>query len=167
MDFEDFVELMGPRMMGETAHMLGLKELQSAFVQVGKPLIIKNLFRFLRSFLPFNQNMFKFTHFSHTCPVVWPWWRWKDQPGGNERGSQDAAGGEVEERRAGRDPEGAGHQRRRKHWLWRLDRKVSTGAHVRCHTGCMHAVTLDACMLCASDDFLLLFSEFVMMLSIR
>lgn len=35
MDFEDFVELMGPRMMGETAHMLGLKELQSAFVQVG------------------------------------------------------------------------------------------------------------------------------------
>lgn len=34
MDFEDFVELMGPRMLGETAHMLGLKELQSAFVQV-------------------------------------------------------------------------------------------------------------------------------------
>ncbi|KAM8746773.1 calcium-binding protein 2-like [Acanthopagrus schlegelii] len=33
MDFEDFVELMGPRMMGETAHMLGLKELQSAFTQ--------------------------------------------------------------------------------------------------------------------------------------
>lgn len=36
MDFEDFVELMGPRMMGETAHMLGLKELQSAFVQVSQ-----------------------------------------------------------------------------------------------------------------------------------
>lgn len=36
MDFEDFVELMGPRMMGETAHMLGLKELQSAFVQVSR-----------------------------------------------------------------------------------------------------------------------------------
>lgn len=34
MDFEDFIELMGPRMMGETADMLGLKELQSAFVQV-------------------------------------------------------------------------------------------------------------------------------------
>ncbi|XP_059211098.1 calcium-binding protein 2 isoform X1 [Centropristis striata] len=33
MDFEDFTELMGPRMMGETAHMLGIKELQSAFVQ--------------------------------------------------------------------------------------------------------------------------------------
>ncbi|KAM7366105.1 hypothetical protein PAMP_015573 [Pampus punctatissimus] len=33
MDFEDFIELMGPRMMGETADMLGLKELQSAFVQ--------------------------------------------------------------------------------------------------------------------------------------
>lgn len=35
MDFEDFTELMGPRMMGETADMLGLKELQSAFLQVG------------------------------------------------------------------------------------------------------------------------------------
>lgn len=34
MDFEDFTELMGPRMMGETADMLGLKELQSAFLQV-------------------------------------------------------------------------------------------------------------------------------------
>lgn len=34
MDFEDFTELMGPRMMGETTNMLGLKELQSAFVQV-------------------------------------------------------------------------------------------------------------------------------------
>ncbi|KAM9827369.1 calcium-binding protein 2-like [Neosynchiropus ocellatus] len=33
MDFEDFTELMGPRMMGETANMLGLKELQSAFLQ--------------------------------------------------------------------------------------------------------------------------------------
>lgn len=36
MDFDDFVELMGPRMMGETADMLGLKELQSAFVQVSQ-----------------------------------------------------------------------------------------------------------------------------------
>ncbi|XP_061921134.1 calcium-binding protein 4-like isoform X2 [Entelurus aequoreus] len=34
MDFEDFIELMGPRMMGETADMLGLKELQSAFLQM-------------------------------------------------------------------------------------------------------------------------------------
>ncbi|KAF7657114.1 hypothetical protein LDENG_00031980 [Lucifuga dentata] len=33
MDLDDFIELMGPRMMGETADMLGLKELQSAFVQ--------------------------------------------------------------------------------------------------------------------------------------
>ncbi|XP_076026907.1 calcium-binding protein 2-like [Genypterus blacodes] len=33
MDLEDFTEMMGPRMMGETAHMVGLKELQSAFVQ--------------------------------------------------------------------------------------------------------------------------------------
>ncbi|XP_013874701.1 calcium-binding protein 2 [Austrofundulus limnaeus] len=33
MDFDDFIELMGPRMMGETTNMLGLKELQSAFLQ--------------------------------------------------------------------------------------------------------------------------------------
>ncbi|KAM4536818.1 calcium-binding protein 2-like [Odontesthes bonariensis] len=33
MDFEDFTELMAPRMMGETVDMLGLKELKSAFVQ--------------------------------------------------------------------------------------------------------------------------------------
>lgn len=43
MDFDDFIELMGPRMMGETADMLGLKELQSAFVQVSQ-LIIHELF---------------------------------------------------------------------------------------------------------------------------
>lgn len=54
MDFEDFVELMGPRMMGETAHMLGLKELQSAFVQVS---------RLLNNFLPFHRT-FKFTQLS-------------------------------------------------------------------------------------------------------
>jgi hypothetical protein len=35
MDFDDFCELMGPRIMGETADMLGLKELRSAFSQVG------------------------------------------------------------------------------------------------------------------------------------
>ncbi|XP_063042549.1 calcium-binding protein 2 [Engraulis encrasicolus] len=33
MDFEDFCELMGPRILGETADMLGLKELQSSFLQ--------------------------------------------------------------------------------------------------------------------------------------
>ncbi|XP_062864769.1 calcium-binding protein 2 isoform X2 [Trichomycterus rosablanca] len=33
MDFDDFCELMGPRMMVETAHMLGLKELQCSFKQ--------------------------------------------------------------------------------------------------------------------------------------
>ncbi|XP_028842110.1 calcium-binding protein 2-like [Denticeps clupeoides] len=33
MDFDDFCELMGPRMMGETADMLGLKELQCSFKQ--------------------------------------------------------------------------------------------------------------------------------------
>ena len=33
-DFDDFCELMGPRMLAETAHMVGLKELRSAFKQV-------------------------------------------------------------------------------------------------------------------------------------
>ncbi|XP_066517023.1 calcium-binding protein 2 isoform X1 [Hoplias malabaricus] len=33
MDFDDFCELMGPRMMTETAHMLGLKELKCSFNQ--------------------------------------------------------------------------------------------------------------------------------------
>lgn len=61
MDFEDFVELMGPRMMGETAHMLGLKELQSAFVQVS---------RFLSNALTFNCITLKFPRFSHACPAV-------------------------------------------------------------------------------------------------
>ncbi|XP_048825757.1 calcium-binding protein 2-like [Brienomyrus brachyistius] len=32
-DFDDFCELMGPRMMEETAHMMGIKELQCAFRQ--------------------------------------------------------------------------------------------------------------------------------------
>uniref|UniRef100_A0A3B3DE33 Calcium binding protein 4 n=1 Tax=Oryzias melastigma TaxID=30732 RepID=A0A3B3DE33_ORYME len=35
-DFDDFCELMGPRMVAETAHMVGLKELRSAFRQVSK-----------------------------------------------------------------------------------------------------------------------------------
>lgn len=36
-DFDDFCELMGPRMLSETAHMIGLKELRSAFKQVRGP----------------------------------------------------------------------------------------------------------------------------------
>lgn len=36
-DFDDFCELMGPRMLAETAHMVGLKELRSAFKQVRCP----------------------------------------------------------------------------------------------------------------------------------
>ncbi|XP_011473579.1 calcium-binding protein 2 isoform X1 [Oryzias latipes] len=32
-DFDDFCELMGPRMVAETAHMVGLKELRCAFRQ--------------------------------------------------------------------------------------------------------------------------------------
>lgn len=33
-DFDDFCELMGPRMLAETAHMVGLRELRCAFKQV-------------------------------------------------------------------------------------------------------------------------------------
>ncbi|XP_053274636.1 calcium-binding protein 4 isoform X1 [Pleuronectes platessa] len=32
-DFDDFCSLMGPRMLAETAHMVGLKELRCAFKQ--------------------------------------------------------------------------------------------------------------------------------------
>ena len=33
-DFEDFVELMGPKMLEETADMIGVKELRDAFKEV-------------------------------------------------------------------------------------------------------------------------------------
>ena len=34
-DFEDFVELMGPKLLAETADMIGIKELKEAFREVG------------------------------------------------------------------------------------------------------------------------------------
>lgn len=34
MDFEDFVELMTPKLLAETAGMIGLKELKDAFREV-------------------------------------------------------------------------------------------------------------------------------------
>lgn len=34
MDFEDFVELMGPKLLAETADMIGVKELRDAFKEV-------------------------------------------------------------------------------------------------------------------------------------
>lgn len=36
MDFEDFVELMGPKLLAETADMIGVKELRDAFREVRK-----------------------------------------------------------------------------------------------------------------------------------
>lgn len=36
-DFDDFCELMGPRMLAETAHMVGLREIRCAFKQVRGP----------------------------------------------------------------------------------------------------------------------------------
>lgn len=38
MDFEDFVELMTPKLIAETAGMIGLKELKEAFREVGSAL---------------------------------------------------------------------------------------------------------------------------------
>lgn len=35
-DFEDFVELMGPKLLAETADMIGVKELRDAFKEVRK-----------------------------------------------------------------------------------------------------------------------------------
>lgn len=37
MDFEDFVELMGPKLLAETADMIGVKELRDAFREVSAP----------------------------------------------------------------------------------------------------------------------------------
>lgn len=36
MDFEDFVELMAPKLLAETAGMIGMKELRDAFKQVSR-----------------------------------------------------------------------------------------------------------------------------------
>lgn len=36
-DFEDFVELMGPKLLAETADMIGVKELRDAFREVRRP----------------------------------------------------------------------------------------------------------------------------------
>lgn len=38
MDFEDFVELMAPKLLAETAGMIGVKELKDAFKEVSKSL---------------------------------------------------------------------------------------------------------------------------------
>lgn len=40
MDFEDFVDLMGPKMLAETADMIGVKELRDAFREVGVPCLL-------------------------------------------------------------------------------------------------------------------------------
>lgn len=39
MDFDDFVELMGPKMLAETADMIGVKELRDAFREVSSRLL--------------------------------------------------------------------------------------------------------------------------------
>ena len=39
-DFEDFVELMGPKMLAETADMIGVKELRDAFKEVRMDILV-------------------------------------------------------------------------------------------------------------------------------
>lgn len=51
-DFEDFVELMGPKMLAETADMIGVKELRDAFKEV-----CGTVFTY-REFPHISQNMF-------------------------------------------------------------------------------------------------------------
>ena len=43
MDFEDFVELMGPKMLAETADMIGVKELRDAFKEVCQTICNKKI----------------------------------------------------------------------------------------------------------------------------
>lgn len=40
MDFEDFVELMTPKLLAETAGMIGLKELKDAFKEVSSTYLL-------------------------------------------------------------------------------------------------------------------------------
>lgn len=43
-DFDDFVELMGPKLLAETADMIGVKELRDAFKEVRQAnLFTKNI----------------------------------------------------------------------------------------------------------------------------
>uniref|UniRef100_G1KJT1 Calcium binding protein 2 n=1 Tax=Anolis carolinensis TaxID=28377 RepID=G1KJT1_ANOCA len=44
-DFDDFVELMGPKMLAETADMIGMKELRDAFreVRITQPITLRTL----------------------------------------------------------------------------------------------------------------------------
>lgn len=43
-DFEDFVGLMGPKLLAETADMIGIKELRNAFKEVGGELYKINIY---------------------------------------------------------------------------------------------------------------------------
>ena len=45
-DFEDFVELMGPKLLAETADMIGIKELKDAFREVRGSELNSRLFLF-------------------------------------------------------------------------------------------------------------------------
>lgn len=51
MDFEDFVELMAPKLLAETAGMIGVKELKDAFREVGPTATTRILTVLLKSIL--------------------------------------------------------------------------------------------------------------------
>lgn len=55
-DFDDFVELMGPKLLAETADMIGIKELKDAFreVRLSGVTVIKALMSFYHSFSSFS-----------------------------------------------------------------------------------------------------------------
>lgn len=55
-DFEDFVELMGPKLLAETADMIGVKELRDAFKEVRKGGI------FFNAIFSFNTNKYVFSN---------------------------------------------------------------------------------------------------------
>ncbi|XP_015485205.1 calcium-binding protein 4 isoform X2 [Parus major] len=78
-DFEDFVQMMGPKLREETAHMVGVRELKIAFREVWPP--------------PWGQQAW--------CPLLrgttamrgprawWGQWPWKDPGGDNDDGGME------------------------------------------------------------------------------
>lgn len=57
-DFEDFVELMGPKMLAETADMIGVKELRDAFREVCIISLPESFYFFFLCIFFFTPNLF-------------------------------------------------------------------------------------------------------------
>uniref|UniRef100_A0A8B9CD21 Calcium binding protein 2 n=1 Tax=Anser brachyrhynchus TaxID=132585 RepID=A0A8B9CD21_9AVES len=103
-DFDDFVELMGPKMLAETADMIGIKELRDAFREVrgGRGAA--------------GTGCWGGTHHL-SPPACSPAVRHQrgraDQHGGAAGGHAQAAGAAAQSPGGGRDPQGRGSQRGR------------------------------------------------------